>query len=89
MIVKIKKKLQILIAYPSLFDFEQKKFTLKLRIFIIRAVGHITGEAIRNVSKHFLFSRISFAYCTISTSSFLNDQFKHSTVLGGRVLLRV
>ena len=84
--VKIKKKLQILIAYPSLFDFE---FTLKLRIFIIRAVGHITGEAIRNVSKHFLFSRIWFAYCTISTSSFLNDQFKHSTVLGGRVLLRV
>ena len=78
-----------MVAYPSLFDFEKNEFTLKLRIFIIRAVGHITGEAIRNVSEHFLFSRISFAYCTISTSSFLNDQFKDSTVLGGRVLLRV
>ena len=78
-----------MIEYPSLFDFEKKKFTLKLRIFIISSEGYITSDTIRNVSKHFLFSKISFAYRTISTLSFLNDQFKDSIVFVRRVLLRV
>ena len=75
---------------PVHFTPSKKKNTLfYLRIFINSSQGYITSDTIRNVSKHFLFSKISFAYRTISTLSFLNDQFKDSIVFVRRILLRV